>query len=44
VPPYARFKRRLADAVGDLDAYTDIKDPVADLVISVAEVSAAASG
>jgi len=37
VPAYARFKLLLADAVGDLDRYTDIKDPVVDLVVAVAE-------
>jgi GrpB-like predicted nucleotidyltransferase (UPF0157 family) len=37
IPAYARFKRYLADAVADRDAYTNVKDPVVDLVIVVAE-------
>ena len=44
VAGYAEFKRRLAAAVGDIDAYTDIKDPVVDIVIAVAEDWAAATG
>jgi GrpB-like predicted nucleotidyltransferase (UPF0157 family) len=38
IPAYARFKEMLAEAVhDDLDLYTDVKDPVVDLVIAVAE-------
>ncbi|MEU7612543.1 GrpB family protein [Micromonospora sp. NPDC049204] len=44
VPAYARFKGALAAAVGDLDVYTDVKDPVVDLVVTVAEEWAAATG
>ena len=44
VPAYARFKEVLAEAVGDLEVYTDVKDPVVDLVIAVAEEWAAATG
>jgi GrpB-like predicted nucleotidyltransferase (UPF0157 family) len=44
VPAYARFKEVLAATVGDLEAYTDVKDPVVDLVIIVAEQWAAAAG
>lgn len=43
VPAYARFKEVLAAAVQDLEVYTDVKDPVVDLVISVAEEWAAAT-
>jgi GrpB-like predicted nucleotidyltransferase (UPF0157 family) len=43
VPAYARFKELLAAAVGDLEMYTDIKDPVVDLVIAVAEEWATAT-
>lgn len=44
VPAYATFKEALAAAVGDLEVYTDVKDPVVDLVIEVAEEWAAATG
>ncbi|HET6213098.1 MAG TPA: GrpB family protein [Micromonosporaceae bacterium] len=44
VPAYSEFKLRLAAAVNDLEAYTDIKDPVVDLVISMAEDWAATTG
>jgi GrpB-like predicted nucleotidyltransferase (UPF0157 family) len=44
VPAYARFKGVLAAAVNDLDIYTDIKDPVVDLVVTVAEEWATATG
>ncbi|MDR6319314.1 GrpB family protein [Actinoplanes couchii] len=45
VPAYAAFKSVLAVAVdGDLDAYTEVKDPVVDLVAVVAEEWAAATG
>jgi GrpB-like predicted nucleotidyltransferase (UPF0157 family) len=37
VPAYAAFKRAVADAVADRGVYADVKDPVVDLVISVAE-------
>jgi len=37
VPGYAAFKRALAATVRDPGAYSDTKDPVVDLVISVAE-------
>ncbi|MFE3830671.1 GrpB family protein [Streptomyces sp. NPDC059092] len=37
VPAYARFKRVLAGAVPDLATYADVKDPVVDLVVAVAE-------
>lgn len=41
VPAYATFKRVLAAAVDDIGVYSDIKDPVVDLVIVVAETWAA---
>ena len=41
---YAAFKRGLADAVPDLGAYTDVKDPVVDLVIAAAEPWASETG
>ncbi|MCK7624688.1 GrpB family protein [Streptomyces sp. RS10V-4] len=44
VPAYARFKRELAQRVPDLGAYTEIKDPVVDLVVGVAEAWAARAG
>ncbi|GAA1952273.1 GrpB family protein [Kitasatospora viridis] len=44
VPAYARFKRELAGAVGDIDVYSDVKDPVVDLVVTVAEEWADATG
>jgi len=44
VPAYARFKGTLAAAVGDLEVYTDVKDPVVDLVVTVAEEWAVATG
>ena len=44
VAAYAAFKRALATAVPNIDVYSDIKDPVVDLVIAVAEEWAAASG
>jgi GrpB-like predicted nucleotidyltransferase (UPF0157 family) len=43
VPAYARFKQTLAAAVADLEVYTDVKDPVVDLVIATAEEWAAAT-
>lgn len=36
VPGYAVFKRTLARRVTDIEGYTDIKDPVVDLVIGIA--------
>jgi len=44
IAAYGRFKEQLADAVGDLGTYTDIKDSVVDLVIAAAEPWAAARG
>jgi len=44
VPAYASFKRELAAAVPDVDIYTDVKDPVVDLVIVTAGEWAAAVG
>jgi dephospho-CoA kinase len=44
VPAYSAFKRDLAAAVADLDAYTDVKDPVVDLVIAAAETWATETG
>jgi GrpB-like predicted nucleotidyltransferase (UPF0157 family) len=44
IPAYAAFKRALAPAVADIDTYADVKDPVVDLVISVAETWALESG
>jgi GrpB-like predicted nucleotidyltransferase (UPF0157 family) len=44
VPAYAAFKRSLASVTPDLDSYTDVKDPVVDLVITVAEPWAMATG
>jgi GrpB-like predicted nucleotidyltransferase (UPF0157 family) len=41
VPAYATFKRTLAAEVGDVGIYADVKDPVVDLVITVAETWAA---
>jgi dephospho-CoA kinase len=44
VPAYSRFKSALAAAVdNDLDVYTDVKDPVVDLVVTIAEEWAAAA-
>jgi hypothetical protein len=34
----------LAESVADLDVYADIKDPVVDLVVEVAEPWAASTG
>jgi dephospho-CoA kinase len=44
VTAYGQFKRKLAEAMSDVDAYSDIKDPVVDLVIWVAEGWAAGAG
>ena len=43
VPAYSRFKKELATAV-DRTTYTDIKDPVVDLIIVAAERWAEATG
>jgi GrpB-like predicted nucleotidyltransferase (UPF0157 family) len=37
VPAYAAFKRALADAVPESGSYSEVKDPVVDLVVTVAE-------
>jgi GrpB-like predicted nucleotidyltransferase (UPF0157 family) len=37
VPPYAAFKRVLAAGAPDVDWYSDLKDPVVDLVVAIAE-------
>ena len=37
IPAYAAFKRSLAGAVPDVDFYSDVKDPVVDLVVTIAE-------
>jgi GrpB-like predicted nucleotidyltransferase (UPF0157 family) len=44
VPAYAAFKRSLAAEVDDLGAYSDVKDPVVDLVVSIAETWAGGAG
>ncbi|GLY07004.1 hypothetical protein Acsp01_73830 [Actinoplanes sp. NBRC 101535] len=44
VPAYARFKQSLAAEIPDVDVYTDLKDPVVDLVVTVAEEWAAVTG
>jgi GrpB-like predicted nucleotidyltransferase (UPF0157 family) len=44
VPGYGRFKRLLADAVADQDTYTDVKDPVVDVLGELAESWAASTG
>ncbi|HEX4061485.1 MAG TPA: GrpB family protein [Streptosporangiaceae bacterium] len=44
VAGYALFKTELSAVVPDVDAYTDIKDPVVDVVIVAAEEWAAATG
>lgn len=41
IPAYSAFKMGLAEVVPDFDSYSDIKDPVVDLVITVAEEWAA---
>jgi GrpB-like predicted nucleotidyltransferase (UPF0157 family) len=41
VPAYAQFKRVLAAEVGDIGVYSDVKDPVVDLVTTIAETWAA---
>jgi len=37
IPAYAAFKRALADVVPDSGVYSEVKDPVVDLVITIAE-------
>lgn len=44
VAAYGRFKEVLAAAVVDLEPYTDIKDPVVDLLVTAASDWAAAEG
>ncbi len=44
VPAYSAFKRALAAVVPTVDVYTDIKDPVIDLVVTVTEEWAATTG
>jgi GrpB-like predicted nucleotidyltransferase (UPF0157 family) len=44
VPPYAAFKRALAARAPDVDWYSDLKDPVVDLVVAVAESWAQQTG
>lgn len=44
VPGYARFKTVLAAELPDLDGYTEVKDPVVDLIIAIAEPWATATG
>jgi GrpB-like predicted nucleotidyltransferase (UPF0157 family) len=44
VAAYSRFKRALAAQVDDLETYTDIKDPVVDLVVAAAGEWAAKTG
>jgi GrpB-like predicted nucleotidyltransferase (UPF0157 family) len=44
VPAYAQFKRTLAAELDDIGVYSDIKDPVVDLVIAVAQPWATETG
>jgi dephospho-CoA kinase len=44
VPAYASFKIALAHAVPDLYAYTEVKDPVVDIIMVVAEQWARQTG
>jgi GrpB-like predicted nucleotidyltransferase (UPF0157 family) len=44
VAAYSSFKLSLAEAVPDLAAYTDLKDPIVDLVLAAAEPWAQATG
>jgi len=37
VPPYTAFKRALAAAAPDVDWYSELKDPVVDLIVEIAE-------
>ncbi len=44
IPACSRFKNVLADTVCEVGIYADVKDPVVDLVITVAEPWATATG
>ncbi|MFF1684555.1 MULTISPECIES: GrpB family protein [unclassified Streptomyces] len=44
VPAYAHFKYALASRVADTGTYADVKDPVVDLVVAVAEAWATETG
>jgi GrpB-like predicted nucleotidyltransferase (UPF0157 family) len=44
VPAYSAFKRSLAAIAGNIGTYTDIKDPVVDMVIALAEPWATSVG
>ncbi|GAB3826856.1 GrpB family protein [Dactylosporangium cerinum] len=44
VPAYGAFKSALAEVLDDVGVYSDVKDPVVDLVIVVAEEWATATG
>jgi GrpB-like predicted nucleotidyltransferase (UPF0157 family) len=44
VQPYAEFKRGLAAVTGDIVSYTEVKDPVVDVVIVAAEAWAVSTG
>jgi GrpB-like predicted nucleotidyltransferase (UPF0157 family) len=44
VAAYAATKRSLAAAIPDLDSYSDVKDPIVDLVMVVAETWASDTG
>jgi GrpB-like predicted nucleotidyltransferase (UPF0157 family) len=44
VAPYGAFKRSLATQPSSVEWYSDVKDPVVDLVIAVAETWASATG
>lgn len=44
IAAYAEFKRRLAGVVPATGVYSDVKDPVVDLVMAVAEPWAATTG
>jgi GrpB-like predicted nucleotidyltransferase (UPF0157 family) len=44
VGPYSAIKRALAETVADVETYSNVKDPVVDLVIAMAEPWALATG
>ncbi len=44
IAPYGAFKRSVAARAPDVDWYSEVKDPVVDLVVAVAEPWAAATG
>ncbi|MFD0511323.1 GrpB family protein [Streptomyces aureus] len=44
ITAYAHFKYALASRVADTGTYADVKDPVVDLVVAVAEPWAAETG